>query len=123
MIQPAFSRQKIHELTDVMVRCAERLDKRWSAVVDAGGTINITEETSRFALDLILISTFGDDATAWTDVTGENPFAFLSDDSTPITSYRDEPRSQTQPAAIRILWRRVRAKKRPRRRTTARASA
>lgn len=82
MIQPAFSRQKIHELTDVMVRCAERLDKRWSAVVDAGGTINITEETSRFALDLILISTFGDDATAWTDVTGENPFAFLSDDST-----------------------------------------
>jgi cytochrome P450 len=82
MIQPAFSRQKIHELTDVMVRCAARLDKRWSDVVDAGGTINITEETSRFALDLILISTFGDDATEWTDVTGENPFAFLSDDST-----------------------------------------
>ena len=82
MIQPAFSRQKIHELTDVMVRCAERLDKRWSAVVAAGGSINITEETSRFALDLILISTFGDDAAVWTDVTGENPFAFLSDDST-----------------------------------------
>ncbi|MGI9271419.1 MAG: cytochrome P450 [Woeseiaceae bacterium] len=82
MIQPAFSRQKIHELTDVMLRCAERLEKRWSAVVDEGGGINITEETSRFALDLILISTFGDDASAWTDVTGENPFAFLSDDST-----------------------------------------
>lgn len=82
MIQPAFSRQKIHELTDVMVRCAERLDKRWSTIVDDGGSINITEETSRFALDLILISTFGDDATAWTDVAGENPFAFLSDDST-----------------------------------------
>ena len=82
MIQPAFSRQKIHELTDVMVRCAERMDKRWSTVVDNGGSINITEETSRFALDLILISTFGDDSNAWTDVTGENPFAFLSDDST-----------------------------------------
>lgn len=82
MIQPAFGRQKIHELTDVMVRCAERLEKRWSTVVDDGGSINITEETSRFALDLILISTFGDDASAWTVVTGENPFAFLSDDST-----------------------------------------
>ena len=82
MIQPAFSRQKIHELTDVMVRCAKRLDKRWSAIVEKGGSINITEETSRFALDLILISTFGDDSNAWTDVTGENPFAFLSDDST-----------------------------------------
>jgi cytochrome P450 len=82
MIQPAFSRQKIHDLTDVMVACAEALDKRWSAVVEQGGSINITEETSRFALDLILISTFGKDSIPWLESEGDNPFAFLSRDST-----------------------------------------
>jgi len=82
MIQPAFSRQKVHDLTDVMVDCAKALEKRWSAVVQDGGTINITEETSRFALDLILISTFGKDSIPWIESEGDNPFAFLSRDST-----------------------------------------
>ena len=82
MIQPAFSRQKVHDLTDVMVECALLLERRWSAVAARGGTINITEETSRFALDLILISTFGKDAIAWIESDGDNPFAFLSRDST-----------------------------------------
>jgi len=82
MIQPAFSRQKVHDLTDVMVDCALTLDKRWTGVVEQGGTINITEETSRFALDLILISTFGQDSIPWIESEGNNPFAFLSRDST-----------------------------------------
>jgi len=82
MIQPAFSRQKVHDLTDIMVACATALEKRWSAVVEQGGTINITEETSRFALDLILISTFGKDSIAWIESEANNPFAFLSRDST-----------------------------------------
>jgi len=82
MIQPAFSRQKVHKLTDVMVRCASMLEQRWSDVVRNGGTINITEETSRFALDLILISTFGEDSKPWIESEGNNPFAFLSRDST-----------------------------------------
>ncbi len=82
MIQPAFSRQKIHGLTDVMVRCATKLERRWSDVVAEGGSLNITEETSRFALDLILISVFGDDARPWIEAEDDNPFAFLSKDST-----------------------------------------
>lgn len=82
MIQPAFGRQKIHDLTDVMVQCATKLKRRWSDVVANGGSLNITEETSRFALDLILISVFGDDARPWIEVEDDNPFAFLSKDST-----------------------------------------
>jgi cytochrome P450 len=81
MIQPAFSRQKVHALTDVMRDCALTLEKRWSAVIAAGGTINITEETNRFALDLIVISTFGEDARPWIESEGSNPFEFLSRDS------------------------------------------
>jgi len=82
MVQPAFSRQKVHALTDIMVSCASMLEQRWSDVVRDGGTINITEETSRFALDLILISTFGEDSIPWIESDGNNPFAFLSRDST-----------------------------------------
>ena len=82
MIQPAFSRQKVHALTDVMLSCAKMLGRRWSTVVADGGTVNITEETSRFALDLILISTFGEDSIPWIESEGNNPFAFLSRDST-----------------------------------------
>ena len=81
MIQPAFSRQKVHDLTDLMLNCARTLDRRWTAAVEAGDSINITEETNRFALDLIVISTFGDDATRWIDEEGNNPFEFLSRDS------------------------------------------
>ncbi len=81
MIQPAFSRQKVHDLTDLMLNCARTLDRRWTAAVTAGDSINITEETNRFALDLIVISTFGDDATRWIDDEGNNPFEFLSRDS------------------------------------------
>ena len=81
MIQPAFSRQKVHALTDIMLHCARTLEKRWSVAVDAGEQINITEETNRFALDLIVISTFGNDAIPWIETEGNNPFEFLSRDS------------------------------------------
>jgi len=82
MIQPAFSRQKVHQLLRVMVQCADKLATRWAAAIAAGQMINITEETSEFALDLILISIFGDDYDATIMAGGDNPFAFLSRDST-----------------------------------------
>jgi len=82
MIQPAFSRQKVHQLMGVMVNCADELAGRWAAAIDAGQLINITEETSEFALDLILISIFGDDYETTILAGGDNPFAFLSRDST-----------------------------------------
>ena len=82
MIQPAFSRQKVHQLMGVMVQCADKLAGRWSAAVDTGQLVNITEETSEFALDLILISIFGDDYETTILAGGDNPFAFLSRDST-----------------------------------------
>lgn len=82
MIQPSFSRQRIHELTDIMLRCAQAVDRRWSRVATDGGTLNITEETNRFALDLILISIFGSDSERWLGDGCDNPFEFLSRDST-----------------------------------------
>ena len=82
MIQPAFSRQNVHRLMTVMVECCDRRAVRWAAAAAEGRTINITEETCDFALELILISTFGDDFDDRIMTGGENPFAFLSRDST-----------------------------------------
>jgi len=82
MIQPAFSRQNVHRLMTVMVECCDRRAVRWAAAAAEGQSINITEETCDFALELILISTFGDDFDNRIMTGGENPFAFLSRDST-----------------------------------------
>ena len=82
MIQPAFKVQNVHRLLDVMVDCADRCFRDWDKASDAGKDINITQETSDFALELILKSIFGDDYENKLLVRGDNPFSFLSQDST-----------------------------------------
>jgi cytochrome P450 len=82
MVQPAFTRQSVHRLIAVMIECCDRRAVRWAAAADHGETLNITAETSDFALELILMSIFGDDYERHILTEGENPFAFLSRDST-----------------------------------------
>ena len=82
MIQPAFSRQNVHRLMTVMVQCCDRRAVHWAELCSRGEKLNITEETSDFALELILISIFGKDYYSRILTQGENPFAFLSRDST-----------------------------------------
>ena len=81
MIQPAFKTQNVHRLMAVMVECCDRRAVHWADIARRGGTLNITEETCDFALELILISIFGDDYERRIVTEGENPFAFLSRDS------------------------------------------
>ncbi len=82
MIQPAFKVQNVHRLIDVMIGCSDRRAVAWADAAERGDTVNITEETNKFALELILISIFGDDYENRLLKDGQNPFAFLSDDST-----------------------------------------
>jgi cytochrome P450 len=81
MIQPAFSRQNVHRLINLMVACAESRAKSWEAVAEAGGTLDITQEMNDFALELILRCIFGPDYETSIIGAGENPFGFLSKDS------------------------------------------
>lgn len=78
MIQPAFKPRQIHRLTEHMHACAQRRIDRWRAVALRGDTLNITRETSDFALELILISVFGDDVDPATAVAEDGLFAFLA---------------------------------------------
>ena len=82
MVQPAFTRQSVHRLIAVMVECCDRRAVAWADAADRGESLNITAETCDFALELILISIFGDDYQRHIVTEGENPFAFLSRDST-----------------------------------------
>jgi cytochrome P450 len=82
MIQPAFSRQNVHRLIAVMVQCCDSLAVRWAEAARQGRPVNITSDTSDFALELILISIFGDDYESKLLSQGKNPFAFLASDST-----------------------------------------
>jgi len=82
MIQPAFGRQNIHGLLEVMVACSERRADHWQTLAANNEDCNITAETSDFALELILISIFGPDYESRILTEGDNPFAFLSRDST-----------------------------------------
>ncbi len=82
MIQPAFKTQNVHRLLGVMALCCDRLATRWAAAASNGDRLNITAETCDFALELILLSIFGDDYERFILTEDENPFAFLSKDST-----------------------------------------
>ena len=81
MIQPAFSKKNVHKLIEQMIVCCDNRADHWDSVVSAGGTLNITREMNEFALELILRSIFGRDYEAIIIKDGENPFAFLSQDS------------------------------------------
>ncbi len=77
MIQPAFSRQNVHRLMTVMVRLLRspcRALGRGRVREETNSTS--PTETSDFALELILISIFGDDYEKRILTQGENPFAF-----------------------------------------------
>ena len=82
MIQPAFKVQNVHRLMRVMVDCSEKRAAAWSQAAEQGELINITQETSDFALELILVSIFGADYENKLLADGDNPFDFLSKDST-----------------------------------------
>lgn len=82
MIQPSFSRQNIHQLIALMIECTARKVASWQRVADSGASLNVTQEMSDFALELILRAIFGPDYERYILGGGENPFAFLSEDAT-----------------------------------------
>ena len=81
MIQPAFSKRNVHRLIELIVECAQIRATQWEQVAAAGETLDITQEMSDFALELILRCIFGTDYEKRILATGENPFSFLSRDS------------------------------------------
>lgn len=82
MIQPAFHRKIIAAQASMMVRCNQAKLADWRKKAEQGQTVNLTEEMSELALEVVLRSLFGDDLDALIDAEGANPFAMLVEDVT-----------------------------------------
>jgi cytochrome P450 len=81
MIQPAFGREVIAELTGQIKKVNLDFLARWQALAADSATINITEETNNLALQIILRSLFSEDLDLIYEQYQGNPFAMLIDDS------------------------------------------
>lgn len=80
MIQPAFHRQVIEYLSETISRCNQAMLQRWLAAADSGESVDITQDTSTVALDVILRSLFSEDLDRLIAQEGGNPFSMLVED-------------------------------------------
>ena len=79
MIQPAFNKENIACLSEIMRRCSLQVCEKWEQKADRGEAINITNDLSEMALEVILRTTFGDDFNVLCRNHGGNPFAILTE--------------------------------------------
>ena len=81
MIQPAFGREVIAELTGQIKQLNLDLLARWQALAAQSAIINITEATNALALEIILRTLFSEDLDQIYEQYQGNPFSLLTDDS------------------------------------------
>ena len=82
MIQPAFHRKIIAALARMMQRCNQAKLQEWQTKATGQIAINLTEEMSALALEVILRALFSNDFDKLIEREGKNPFAMLVDDVT-----------------------------------------
>lgn len=82
MIQPAFHRKIITAQATMMQQCNQRKLHQWQQKAQLGATINLTEEMSELALEVVLRALFSDDLDALIAKQERNPFAILVEDVT-----------------------------------------
>jgi len=61
MIQPAFNRASLAELTGMITAANQRLLDKWLYAAQTRRTINVTRDVSQTILEIVLLSIFGDD--------------------------------------------------------------
>jgi len=82
LIQPAFSKAMIESQVEMIQKCNLERMAKWNAFAEADAVIDISYEASDLALDIVLRVLFSDDVDTLLGQSGENPFAFLTDDPT-----------------------------------------
>ncbi len=84
LIQPAFSKAMIESQVEMVQKCNIERMQKWQAMLGSSEytEIDISYEASDLALDIIMRVLFSDDVDTILDESGENPFAFLTEDPT-----------------------------------------
>ncbi len=82
MIQPAFSKTMISDLVGIIQAANEKQFAVWHDKASRQEVIDITQDASELAIDIIIRVLFSDDLDWMIEQTGTNPFAFLTEDLT-----------------------------------------
>ena len=84
MIQPAFSKAMIAAQVEMVRQCNLQRMEKWAGLLGSNDSIemDISYEASDLALDIVLRVLFSDDVDTLLEQSGENPFAFLTEDPT-----------------------------------------
>jgi cytochrome P450 len=81
MMQPIFHRRVLTQFGRMIDEANDRFLAGWAAQAARGGTINLTNDMSALALEVILRSLFGADLDFLTAQPGGNPFDIFTDES------------------------------------------
>jgi cytochrome P450 len=79
MMQPLFHRRVIQGFAAVIDEANERMLGRWSRLAGSREPVDVTDETSELALDIILRALFGRDLEWLSARMGGNPFALVTE--------------------------------------------
>ncbi len=79
LIQPVFHRKVVATWMPHVHAATVRLADKWAAAADAGAPVNVTQDMSEAALDVVLRTLFGEDLPRLEQAGGGNPFALLTD--------------------------------------------
>ncbi len=78
MIQPAFHRQVIAGLKDLIVESNLQMIEEWREKTSSGHPLNINDEMSKVTLHIVLNAIFSEDLLTLTSLKGNNPFDLLT---------------------------------------------
>ena len=106
MIQPAFHKNIVKNLAEMMQRCNERKLQQWQEKAGTATPIDLTEEMSELALEVILRALFSDDLDRLIEELGSNPFSMLVQDVTRDLKLAMRFRALTRHVSTIINWRR-----------------
>ncbi|HUD33516.1 MAG TPA: cytochrome P450 [Variovorax sp.] len=100
MMQPVFTGNANRAVMPLVQNLNDGLIERWAVIADTGETVDLTEELSALALDVVLRALFGRDFDRLVQAEGGNPFELLT---------RESRRDLQFAARFRALTRHVRA--------------
>jgi cytochrome P450 len=81
MMQPAFLGNANRAVMPLVQSLNDGLIERWAAIADTGETIDLTEELSGLALDVVLRALFGQDFDRLIQAQGSSPFDLITQES------------------------------------------
>ena len=80
VLQPSFHQKAVARLADLMVSVNRRFVDKWCEQAEAGEPIDVSTDTARLTLEIMVQCLFGSDLPRLTEEGGDIPFSVLTDD-------------------------------------------